>query len=651
MAWFLIVCFVVSAAVVVEPHGASAVTPILPPIDPIIVIDPVVVSNQKVVYSIPLYRLKRTIGTTSWHTYTANETNRNTYKSSGWVDDGIVCYVAPVPFSGVTPLYKWTLGGKVTYLTINSSGDGAGSAGYVYVGHVGYVAPTSLSGTGYAPVYRFRRMAGGIMADYYHTPVGTWSNSSYAPMGVMYKGWASKVALQQVTVTPFASGLTGGSNVLIKWNTTRSGGVAELLYTQDNGASWVSIVKNRPNASTNQYEWTVPNITSSNCYVMVRWSPVSGYPASAWSVCPKFSITKNVILPTPLLPPIWIDLQPATPTALATTAGTTATPTIHLFWEDNSVETGFVIERKSGSAAFAQIALTAADAITYADATVVAGTTYTYRVKAKGALMDSEYSNEASGVYAADPESLVPEPTPSTLAVPTNLQGVRLPGTEKMVRLTWVASSSASVVGYSVERSLTGTWSQVAALPATALTYVDADLADPSLTTASYRVKAADELTFSDPSNVATVSLTAPVPEPPATKVIVLRVGRANYTINGVAAPSLDAAPVIIESRTLLPIRAIVEGLGGAIAWDPVESKVTATLGSNVVEVWINNHVGRVNGVYTQIDAGNPLVKPILVPPGRTMLPVRFVTENLGCGVGWVDGIQEITITYPKPAP
>ncbi|NLI11289.1 MAG: copper amine oxidase N-terminal domain-containing protein [Peptococcaceae bacterium] len=49
--------------------------------------------------------------------------------------------------------------------------------------------------------------------------------------------------------------------------------------------------------------------------------------------------------------------------------------------------------------------------------------------------------------------------------------------------------------------------------------------------------------------------------------------------------------------------------------------------------------------------AGNtkPQVTPIIVEPGRTMLPLRFIAENLGSKVDWDAGQKEVTVTYPAP--
>ena len=129
--------------------------------------------------------------------------------------------------------------------------------------------------------------------------------------------------------------------------------------------------------------------------------------------------------------------------------------------------------------------------------------------------------------------------------------------------------------------------------------------------------------------------------------VIILQIGNTNFTVNGIS-NTLDSPPVIKNNRTLLPIRAVIESLGGVVAWDAAEKKVTITLGSNTIELWIGKNTARVNGVDTPIDATNAKVVPEIIN-SRTMLPLRFVTENLGCDVQWDGTTQTITIKYPKP--
>jgi len=75
------------------------------------------------------------------------------------------------------------------------------------------------------------------------------------------------------------------------------------------------------------------------------------------------------------------------------------------------------------------------------------------------------------------------------------------------------------------------------------------------------------------------------------------------------------------------------------------QKKVTVTLGSNIIELWIGKNTAKVNGISKLIDSTNSKVVPEIIN-GRTMLPLRFVTENLGATVLWNGDTQMITITY-----
>ena len=130
--------------------------------------------------------------------------------------------------------------------------------------------------------------------------------------------------------------------------------------------------------------------------------------------------------------------------------------------------------------------------------------------------------------------------------------------------------------------------------------------------------------------------------------VIVLQIDNPNMTVNGNSLeidPGRGTKPIIKNSRTLVPIRAVVESLGGTVGWDGTERKVTITLSSTTIELWIGKSVAKVNGIDTPIDPSNPKVVPEIIN-SRTMLPLRFVTENLGCTVKWDGTTKTITIRY-----
>ena len=129
-------------------------------------------------------------------------------------------------------------------------------------------------------------------------------------------------------------------------------------------------------------------------------------------------------------------------------------------------------------------------------------------------------------------------------------------------------------------------------------------------------------------------------------EVIIIKMTIGNSTIYVNSQPnSIDVPPTIIESRTLLPIRWVAEPLGATVNWESTTKKVTITLNNTTIELWIGKNTAKVNGVSKQVDSTNPKVVPLIIN-GRTMLPVRFISENLGCVVAWDATLKLVTIGY-----
>lgn len=118
-----------------------------------------------------------------------------------------------------------------------------------------------------------------------------------------------------------------------------------------------------------------------------------------------------------------------------------------LGWNDNSTnESGFKIERRTGSGSYAQIAVIGANssnAAYYTDNTVSPQTSYSYRVRAYNAGGDSGYTTE---VTLTTPEG---PPGAFTLSNTSPVWDSSIPGPE--VQLNWTASTDAG--GYSVYRN------------------------------------------------------------------------------------------------------------------------------------------------------------------------------------------------------
>lgn len=108
----------------------------------------------------------------------------------------------------------------------------------------------------------------------------------------------------------------------------------------------------------------------------------------------------------------------------------------------------------------------------------------------------------------------------------------------------------------------------------------------------------------------------------------------------------------------MLPIRFAADPLGAVTAWDGNVRKVTVNLGETKLELWIGKNAALLNGAAIQIDPANPEVKPLIIND-RTMLPMRFVAEKLGCSVEWLPDTKQIKVDYsgtgtwldPQPEP
>jgi hypothetical protein len=480
------------------------------PVVPITIIDPIVTDiqipnlileiNSVAVKAIPLYRLKILSNGLIDHTYTSNATTASYYRMMGWQDDGIVCYVSPIKITGKVALYRCYHPSGLYLLTLYPND--AVLDGYQVQGALGYVNPTSLPEANTQMVYRSTRF-NPINTDFLFSTSATLE-SGYNALVPKFKGWTSAVSLQDIVINPIASSITGNTDLQIKWTSKVGDGFAEILYSTDNGSSYTSIISGRANGYTNSYTWKVPNITSSQVRIMVKWSATSTAPSTAWTRTPVFSITKDsgFSLFIPFIPEFeLLNFVPANPSNLTVVPGVTSVKEIRLYWQDNAnTETGYKIERKTGAGSFSQIGTTASNAVSFVDSTVVKDTEYTYRIRASGSVTDSGYSEESSGTYVDPGITLIdPDLFPDS---PTNLSATVLSGTEKKAQLHWT-KPAGTVDGYIIERKTTGVWGQIGATVAN-LSYTDLSLAS-SVTEAVYRVKAYRDAFESEPSNEATV--------------------------------------------------------------------------------------------------------------------------------------------------
>ena len=119
---------------------------------------------------------------------------------------------------------------------------------------------------------------------------------------------------------------------------------------------------------------------------------------------------------------------------------------------------------------------------------------------------------------------------------------------------------------------------------------------------------------------------------------IILTIGSKTVSVFGSEIEN-DVAPKIVNDRTMLPIRIVAENLGGTVTWNGALQRVTIQKGKDVILITIGADTAYVNGAAVKLDAA------AFVENGRTYLPLRFVSENLGAQVTWNETEKTVTIT------
>ncbi|MCE5223116.1 copper amine oxidase N-terminal domain-containing protein [bacterium] len=129
--------------------------------------------------------------------------------------------------------------------------------------------------------------------------------------------------------------------------------------------------------------------------------------------------------------------------------------------------------------------------------------------------------------------------------------------------------------------------------------------------------------------------------------VVQLTIGQETIFVNG--KPSIIDAPPFIHvssGRTMVPIRFIVEPIGGKIDFDSLTQKITIMREKDEILLWIGKNTGLVNNQLVPIDRNDITLTP-MIQDSRTFLPLRFVSENIGFKVEWNAKLYQVTLTFP----
>lgn len=225
------------------------------------------------------------------------------------------------------------------------------------------------------------------------------------------------------------------------------------------------------------------------------------------------------------------------------------------------------------------------------------------------------------------------------------------------IKLDWTASGSS--LGYRIYRSkLPGVEGMsISDFPIVSNEYVDVNvepdtiyyyvirevLADASFDPVTVAVTQEQLGNASDELKIETKEIiTDPVP----TKYFILmEIGKPTMKVNEEVVeidPGNGTAPTIQNGRTLIPIRAIIETMGGKVGWNDTERKITLNANEHEVVMWLNQKNILVDGAASEMDVVPQIIN------GRTMLPIRFVADNIGCEINWIGSKKQVVIVFYK---
>lgn len=148
-----------------------------------------------------------------------------------------------------------------------------------------------------------------------------------------------------------------------------------------------------------------------------------------------------------------------------------------------------------------------------------------------------------------------------------------------------------------------------------------------------------DERAASGSIAIDNIKMTTPVTVPASSSSkIQMTLGQKAATVGG-KAYTLDVAPISLNGTTYVPIRFISDAMGGTVKWDNSLKRITVLRGSTMLDMVIDKKEINVNGVLSEAS-----VAPI-VRDGRTLVPIRLVSENLGLKVGYENKTKKVTIS------
>ena len=111
-----------------------------------------------------------------------------------------------------------------------------------------------------------------------------------------------------------------------------------------------------------------------------------------------------------------------------------------------------------------------------------------------------------------------------------------------------------------------------------------------------------------------------------------------------------DVPPQIIDDRTMVPLRVIFEALGAEVEWNEKHQMIWGRNDESVIGLQIDRLEMTIAKYNIDVDTPYSIetitldVAPILLN-GRTLVPIRAVSEAFGATVNWIEDTKTVEIT------
>lgn len=132
---------------------------------------------------------------------------------------------------------------------------------------------------------------------------------------------------------------------------------------------------------------------------------------------------------------------------------------------------------------------------------------------------------------------------------------------------------------------------------------------------------------------------------------IVLTINSTTMTVNGTT-KNIDenGSKAVLDKGgyTMLPLRGVVEAMGGNLTWDAKTRTITMVKDKQNVQLTVGSTKATVDGTAKDMKASGSAYKaPYLSSAGRTLVHVRALELFTGTTCAWDQVKQQVTVSYP----